>query len=31
MAMANFEMKVDLKMLRETWWSIGVQNIPLTL
>jgi hypothetical protein len=30
-AMANFEMKGELeKMLRETMWKIGVQNVPLS-
>ena len=27
----NFEMKGNLKMLRETRWNIGVQNVPLSL
>jgi hypothetical protein len=31
MAMAIFEKKVNLKMLRETRWSIGVQNALLFL
>jgi hypothetical protein len=26
-----FEMKVNLKMLRETRWNIGVQNVLLSL
>jgi hypothetical protein len=26
-----FEMKGNLKMLRETRWNIGVQNVPLSL
>jgi hypothetical protein len=29
-AMANFEKKGELKMLRETMWKIGVQNVPLS-
>jgi hypothetical protein len=30
-AMANFEMKGELeKMLRETMWKIGVQNVPIS-